>query len=146
VPASTSLPDAFPPGGGAGGAGGAGFGGAGALDADDTDDAECVAVACVELAVVRAAAVGVADVEADAAANAADAGADDVAGGAAVIEEAGPGFDVPAVDELGPTVGLAPRWDRPPQAVATTASAAITVAAAMALGVCLMPHLRPAGP
>jgi hypothetical protein len=108
----------------------------------DADDLECVAVALAALAVVRAAAVVVADAEADEA----DAAADDAAGDAAVIEEAEPGVDALVADETWPAVGLAPRWDRPPQADEKTARAATTVAAAMALGVCLMPHLRPSGP
>jgi hypothetical protein len=135
VPASTSLPDAFAPGGG--------------RDADDVGCAatecaaeecaavgcaavECAAVACAELAVVRATAVGVPDFEA--------AAAVDAVVDAAVIDEAGAG-----VDAVGSAVGLAARCDRASQAVARMAKAAIRVPAA-ALGVCLMPHLRPAAP
>lgn len=103
---------------------------------------------CAEPAVVRAADERVPAFEADAAVDAADA---DGAGVDAGVDAAGPDeaaakVDAAEVDETAPAVGLAPRCERLSQPVAKTARAAIRVTAAVAFGVCLMPHLRPVGP
>ena len=122
--------------------GAAGFVGAG-LGGGDT-------VECAEPAVVRAADEGVPAFEADAAVDAADADAAGVDADvdadveAAGLDEVAAKVDAAEVDETAPAVGLAPRCDRLSQPVATTARAAIRVTAAVAFGVCLMPHLRPA--
>jgi hypothetical protein len=123
-------------------------GGAAGVDFVAAGGVDLVGAGAAELAVVRAAAVGVPDLEAgeadavvDAALGAVVGVVVDAAVDAVVIEEAGAG-----VDAVGSAVALAPRCDRPSQPVAKMARAAMRVPAAAALGVCLMPHLRPAAP